>query len=154
MVHVKYACEGSLWVSEWSKASNRMIYCVCEILTESWLYRRWVWSDVTKCNLFTKVLPPGNVKSPIELGAWGPTARLRFRNLGWQAQCSQPGNCSCTLWIRALFANKSNISKYRLLHWVVDAIALAYESVGVAAPSVVICHSTSSVSWSWHLQLA
>ncbi|MEQ2160021.1 hypothetical protein GOODEAATRI_029260 [Goodea atripinnis] len=62
----------------------------------------------------------------------------------WKTQCRDAWVCLCATGGRT--AGRA-LSKHRLLHWVVVAIALAYESVGAAAPSVVMCHSTRSVSW-------
>lgn len=39
------------------------------------------------------------------------------------------------------------ISKQRLSHWIVDAIALAYASMHETCPFGVCAHSTSSVAW-------
>ncbi len=43
------------------------------------------------------------------------------------------------------------VSKQRLAHWVVQAIALAYDSAGVPPPSGVVAHSTRGMATSWAL---
>ncbi|XP_073668878.1 uncharacterized protein [Paramisgurnus dabryanus] len=43
------------------------------------------------------------------------------------------------------------VSKQRLSHWLVDAIALAYESKGVQPPGNIRAHSTRGVATSWAL---
>ena len=43
------------------------------------------------------------------------------------------------------------VSKQRMAHWIVDAIALAYEAQGVPCPPGLKAHSTRSVASSWAL---
>ena len=43
------------------------------------------------------------------------------------------------------------VSKQRMAHWIVDAIALAYESQGVPCPLRLRAHSTRGVASSWAL---
>ena len=43
------------------------------------------------------------------------------------------------------------VSKQRMAHWIVDAIALAYESQGVPCPLGLRAHSTRGVASSWAL---
>ncbi len=41
------------------------------------------------------------------------------------------------------------MSKQRLSHWIVDAIALAYSSKGMECPIAVRAHSTRGLVFSW-----
>nr|XP_054590865.1 uncharacterized protein LOC129154747 [Nothobranchius furzeri] len=125
-------------------------------------YLRWkadgsgvtLWPNVA---FLPKVLPSGYVNAAIELGAYFPPP--------FHSEGQRRANLLCPVRALQLYIVATNtvqlfvchggvnrgraLSKQRLSHWVVDAIAMAYAAVGAVAPPGIVCHSTRSVTTSW-----
>nr|XP_054597211.1 uncharacterized protein LOC107396174 [Nothobranchius furzeri] len=117
-----------------------------------------LWPNVA---FLPKVLPAGYVNAAIELGAYFPPPFLSeeqrranllcpVRALQLYIVATNTVRQSNQLFVCHGGVNRGRaLSKQRLSHWVVDAIAMAYAAVGAVAPPGIVCHSTRSVATSW-----